>query len=119
MTQVSSVTTGGRPAHPGRSTPPPSVEAAFGPEAADLLAARIKAVADPTRLRLLATLLHMPDGVACVHDLAEALETAQPTVSHHLKTLSDAGFLDCAKRGPRSWYSVRPERTDVVRDLVG
>ncbi|MBB6172627.1 ArsR family transcriptional regulator [Nocardiopsis mwathae] len=113
------MTTGGTAAPTARPTPPPSIEAAFGPEAAERIAARIKAVADPTRLRLLATLLNAPDGTACVQDLAEALQTAQPTISHHLKTLSDAGFLGCAKRGPRSWYSIRPERADIVRDLVG
>ncbi|WP_046472085.1 ArsR/SmtB family transcription factor [Allosalinactinospora lopnorensis] len=98
--------------------PPPSTEAAFDEEAAALVAHLLKAIADPTRLRLLAMIRHASDGAACVQDLADALDIGQPTASHHLKILVDAGLLVRCKRGKHSWYSVQPERDELVRGLV-
>ena len=63
-------------------------------------AARIlKALADPNRLRLLSIVKAGAEGEACVCDLTEPLELGQPTVSHHLKVLVDAGLLEREKRG--------------------
>lgn len=77
---------------------------------AEDLARLLKAVADPTRLQLLALLRSAPDGEACVCDLTEPVGLSQPTVSHHLKTLVDAGILTKQKRGYWTWYAVVPER---------
>ena len=77
---------------------------------AESLAALLKAVADPARLQLLAQPRAAEAGEACVCDLTEPLGLAQPTVSHHLKVLADAGLLTREKRGTWVWYSVVPER---------
>lgn len=77
---------------------------------AESLAQLLKAVADPARLQLLALLNASPRGESCVCDLTEPLGLSQPTVSHHLKVLSEAGLLDKERRGTWIWYSVKKER---------
>jgi ArsR family transcriptional regulator, arsenate/arsenite/antimonite-responsive transcriptional repressor len=77
---------------------------------AEDLASLLKAVADPTRLQLLALIRSSEGGEACVCDLTAPLGLSQPTVSHHLKVLSDAGLLERERRGTWAWYSVVPER---------
>ena len=77
---------------------------------ADRLARALKVLADPARLRLLSLIQAQPDGEACVCHLTEPLGLAQPTVSHHLKVLTDAGLITRDKRGTWAWFSVVPER---------
>jgi ArsR family transcriptional regulator len=77
---------------------------------ADELARLLKAVADPTRLQLLSLLRSREGCAACVCDLTEPLGLSQPTVSHHLKVLVDAGILSRGKRGYWTWYSIIPSR---------
>ena len=77
---------------------------------AESLAVLIKAVADPARLQLLALLRAAETGEACVCDLTGPLGLSQPTVSHHLKVLTEAGLLTREKRGTWAWYAVVPER---------
>lgn len=77
---------------------------------AESLAVLLKAVADPTRLQLLALLRDAATGEACVCDLTEPVGLTQPTVSHHLKVLTDAGLISREKRGTWAWYRVEPER---------
>ena len=77
---------------------------------AEALAVLLKAVADPARLQLLALIRTADDGEACVCDLTESLGLTQPTVSHHLKVLTDAGLISRDKRATWAWYSVVPER---------
>lgn len=89
---------------------PLSVEEATG------LAGVLKAIADPARLRVL-SLLAAQDG-ACVCDLTEPLGLAQPTVSHHLKTLTDAGLLHREKRGVWAYYSLVPGALDDVARVL-
>lgn len=72
------------------------------------LAQRFKALADPNRLMLLSLVAAGEDSEACVCDLTEPVGLGQPTVSHHLKILVDAGFLTREKRGTWSYYSVVP-----------
>ena len=72
------------------------------------LARVLKALADPARLRLLSLIADSPTAAACACDLTEPLGLSQPTVSHHLKVLVDAGFLDRDKRGVWAWYSLVP-----------
>jgi ArsR family transcriptional regulator len=84
---------------------------------AESLAVLLKAVADPTRLQLLALLRAAETGEACVCDLTEPLGLAQPTVSHHLKTLTGAGLITREKRGTWAWYSVVPERLAEIASV--
>lgn len=87
--------------------PIPGTSALQAETAADL-AVRFKALGDPNRLMLLATIAGGESAEACVCDLTEPLNLGQPTVSHHLKILVDAGFLIKEKRGTWSYYSLIP-----------
>jgi ArsR family transcriptional regulator len=89
----------------------------LGAEEALSKAQLFKALADPSRLRLLSIVKAADGGEACVCDLTEPLELGQPTVSHHLKILVDAGLLHREKRGTWAYYSLVPgalERTAGV-----
>lgn len=79
------------------------------------LAELFKALADPARLRLLSIIASSTAGEACACDLVEPLGRAQPTVSHHLSLLVDAGLLTREKRGRWAWYRIVPERLAVIR----
>lgn len=89
----------------------------IAPEDAVGLAAVLKAIADPARLRLL-SLVAARDGQACVCDLTEPLGLSQPTVSHHLKTLVEAGLLSREKRGVWAYYSLVPGALDDVARVL-
>ena len=77
-------------------------------EDAVVLAAKFKALGDPTRVRLLSMVASTSSAEACVCDLTEPVGLSQPTVSHHLKVLVDAGLLTRTKRGIWSYYAVVP-----------
>lgn len=79
---------------------------------ADDIVVVLKALADPVRLRLMNLIAN--SGEACACDLPEALDRAQPTVSHHLKVLVEAGLLDREQRGKWAWFQVRPERLQAL-----
>uniref|UniRef100_UPI0038B2F302 ArsR/SmtB family transcription factor n=1 Tax=Microlunatus kandeliicorticis TaxID=1759536 RepID=UPI0038B2F302 len=79
---------------------------------AELLAARFKALADPTRVRLVSLVAAHDDGEACVCDLVEPVGLSQPTVSHHLKILVDAGILTREQRGRWAYYALRRDTLD-------
>jgi ArsR family transcriptional regulator len=79
-------------------------------EDAERLAALLKAIAEPTRLRLLSLVAAHEGGEACVCDLTDPVGLSQPTVSHHLKILVDAGLLIREKRGVWAYYRLVPER---------
>lgn len=83
-------------------------------EEAERSAALLKAVADPVRLRLLSVIRASADGEACVCDLTDVVGLAQPTVSHHLKVLVEAGLLQRERRGTWAWFRVVPARLDDV-----
>ena len=74
------------------------------------LAALLKVLADPARLRLLSLVAAAEGGEACACDLVDPVGRSQPTVSHHLSTLVDAGLLSREKRGRWAWYRLVPER---------
>lgn len=82
------------------------------------LAGVFKVLADPARLRLLSMVAAAESGEACACDLVEPVGRSQPTVSHHLSLLVDAGLLHREKRGRWAWYRVVPERLAVVRDAL-
>jgi ArsR family transcriptional regulator len=84
--------------------------------AATDLAAAFKVMADPIRLRLLSIVA--AQGETCACNLTAPLGKSQPTISHHLSVLTDAGLLRREKRGKWAWYSVAPERFAVLRDAL-
>lgn len=97
---------------------PLTAEVLSEPDAVDLADA-LKVLADPARLRLLSLIASGESGEACACDLVEPLGRSQPTVSHHLSMLVDAGFLTREKRGRWAWYRVVPERLEMLRAALG
>jgi ArsR family transcriptional regulator len=74
------------------------------------VAGLLKAVSDPARLQLLSIIRAADECCASVYDLTPALGLAQPTVSHHLKVLTEAGLLTRERRGQQAWFTLVPER---------
>ncbi|MGH9155617.1 MAG: metalloregulator ArsR/SmtB family transcription factor [Acidimicrobiales bacterium] len=87
-------------------------------ERATELARDFAVLADPVRLRLLSLLASAPAGEACVCELVEPVERSQPTVSHHLKILAEAGLIAGEKRGRWVWYRPVPERVGRLRRVL-
>ncbi len=85
---------------------------------AEQLALGFKAIADPGRLQLLNFIAARPSGEACVCHLMKPLDVKQPTVSHHLKVLYEAGLLDRERRGTWVYYRIVPERLTALRDAL-
>jgi ArsR family transcriptional regulator len=77
----------------------------------------LKAIADPARLRLLSLVLSHEGGEACVCDLLPHFDLSQPTISHHLKVLHDAGLVDREKRGTWVYYIARPAAMAALAGL--
>jgi len=96
----------------------PASRDAIGAEAAEALARSLKALADPARLRLVSMVAAHPDAEACVCDLTEPLGLSQPTVSHHLKVLVEAGLLTRDKRGTWAYYRLVPGALDSLAALL-
>lgn len=94
---------------------PAILEAPLGADGAERLAALMKVLADPARLRLLSLIAAHPGGEACQCELTEPLGLSQPTVSHHLKVLTNAGLLRREQRGVWAYFQVVPERLEEVR----
>ncbi len=88
-------------------------------ERAACLADLFKALSDPTRVRLLAHIAASPDGTACACHLPDALGVSQPTLSHHLKKLTDAGLVTREQRGRWAHYTAVAATLDVARDFLG
>jgi ArsR family transcriptional regulator, arsenate/arsenite/antimonite-responsive transcriptional repressor len=86
-------------------------------QAADL-AHVLKALADPARLRLVSMVAAHEGGEACVCDLTEPLGLTQPTVSHHLRVLVDAGIFTRDKRGVWAYYAVVPAALDALSSVL-
>lgn len=93
----------------------PVLRARLGEDDAHALASAFKAIADPGRLRLLSFIAGQPDAEACVCHLVEPLGLSQPTVSHHLKVLADAGVLERGRRGTWMFYRLVPARVEALR----
>jgi ArsR family transcriptional regulator len=81
------------------------------------LAARFHALADPTRVAIVSRLASMEE--CCVCDLNAALDKSQPTISHHLKVLRDAGLVESTRRGPWAYYRLVPAAVQELRDTLG
>ena len=87
----------------------PLAQAPLSAAQAEELAGRLKALADPTRLRLLSLMLASPGLEACTCDLTEPLGVSQPTITHHLKKLVAAGLVKVERRaGAFTYYRVVP-----------
>ena len=107
------------PAVPVQETEAPCCVPSHGQESllageAEALAARFKALADPNRLRILSIVSSSPEAETCVCDLSEPLNLGQPTVSHHLKIMVEAGLLTREKRGVWAYYSLVPGALDSL-----
>ena len=102
---------------PNSTTPccPPVLHGALSKGDAEELAATLKALADPVRLRLLSFIAAQPEGEACVCHVIDPVGLSQPTVSHHLKLLHQAGLLERDKRGAWVYYRVIPDRLEAIR----
>jgi ArsR family transcriptional regulator, arsenate/arsenite/antimonite-responsive transcriptional repressor len=106
--------------------PPPLAEACCTPllrqpitaGQADDLARLLKALADPTRLRLVSMVAAHQGGEACVCELTEPLGLTQPTISHHLKILVDAGIFTRDKRGVWAYYALIPAAMDALSAVL-
>jgi ArsR family transcriptional regulator len=85
---------------------------------AENLTRSLKALADPARLRLISMVAAHDGGEACVCDLTDPLGLSQPTVSHHLKVLVDAGYLTRTKRGTWAYFRLVPGALDSVASLL-
>jgi ArsR family transcriptional regulator, arsenate/arsenite/antimonite-responsive transcriptional repressor len=97
---------------------PPLSEAPLAANDAEDVAAALRVLADPARLRLLSLIQAQPGGEACVCNLIEPLGLSQPTVSHHLKVLTQAGLLDREQRGRWAYYRTVPEPLAALRSLL-
>jgi ArsR family transcriptional regulator, arsenate/arsenite/antimonite-responsive transcriptional repressor len=86
---------------------------------AEQVAPLLKALADPVRLRLMSLVASHEGGEACVCDLNDAFDLSQPTISHHLKVLHDAGLLDRDKRGVWVYYRARTDALASLGTLIG
>lgn len=96
----------------------PLSRAPLSVEDADRLARGLKAIADPTRLRLLSLVAAHEGAEACVCDLTAPVGLSQPTVSHHLKVLTDAGLLTRDKRGVWAYYAIVPQALDALAAVI-
>ncbi len=97
---------------------PPISDAALSADDAESLAAALKVLADPTRLRLISLIQAGQDGEACVCHLTEPVGLSQPTISHHLKVLVEAGLVEREQRGRWAYFRVLPEPLAALRALL-
>jgi len=86
--------------------------------AAPTLAKAFAALGDPVRLRLMSLLMTARAGEVCACDLVEPVGRSQPTVSHHLKVLRDAGMVTATRRGTNIWYAAAPDQVAALRAVL-
>ena len=96
----------------------PLVREPIGEAAAARLAQMFKALADPVRLRLVSLIGAHQGGEVCVCELTEAFELTQPTISHHLKVLREAGIIDSERRGTWVYYRLEPAALERMGALL-
>ncbi len=85
---------------------------------AEMLSRQFAALADPVRLRLLSLLATASSGGVCACELVGPAGKSQPTVSHHLKVLSEAGLVTSQRRGRNIWYTVVPAALEALREVL-
>jgi ArsR family transcriptional regulator, arsenate/arsenite/antimonite-responsive transcriptional repressor len=98
---------------------PPLLARPLDAAEASQLAAALKVLAEPARLRLLGLIQAQPGNEACVCHLTDPLGLSQPTVSHHLKVLLEAGLVERDKRGSWAYYRVLPGPLAALREVLG
>ena len=101
-----------------RACSPSVLQTRVGRDDAEELATVFKAVADPGRLRLLSFIAAQPQAEACVCHLVTPLGLSQPTVSHHLRVLTEAGLVARERRGTWMFYRLVPERVESLRQAL-
>ena len=109
----------GLPTDQGRCPPGALLSEPVSAAAAADIAIKLKALADPVRLQLFSAIASHAGGEACVCDISVDVEVSQPTVSHHLKVLRDAGLLTSQRRASWVYYAVVPESLASLRVLLG
>ncbi len=97
---------------------PPLLAGALDTTEAEELAAALRVIAEPARLRILSLIQAQPSGEACVCHLTEPLGLTQPTVSHHLKVLREAGLVEREQRGSWAFFRIVPGQLRVLRELL-
>lgn len=97
----------------------PLVREPLSGEAAAELAVRLKALADPARLRLMSLIASHEGAEACVCDVSRGLGLSQPTISHHLKVLRNAGLLTAQRRGSWVYYRVVSDALQQLSQVLG
>ena len=97
---------------------PQGLAAPLDGEAAERLARALRVLADPARLRLLSIIGADPNGEVCACQLTGPLGLSQPTVSHHLKVLTDAGLIGREQRGRWAYFWVLPEPLELLRGTL-
>jgi ArsR family transcriptional regulator len=97
---------------------PPLLAGALDTSEAEALARALRVIADPARLRLLSLIQAQPEGEACVCHLTAPLGLSQPTVSHHLKVLLEAGLVEREQRGSWAYFRVLPDQLGSLRELL-
>ena len=98
---------------------PPLSARPLSAQQAEQVAPLLKALADPVRLRLMSLVASHTGGEVCVCDLTEAFDLTQPTISHHMKVLHDAGLVEREKRGVWVYYRPRTESLAGLGTLIG
>src|ERR1039457_1186693 len=106
------------PAETAACCSPLSVQA-LSSQQAEQVAPLLKALADPVRLRLMSLVASHPGGEVCACDLGGEFDLSQPTISHHLKVLHDAGLLDREKRGVWVYYRAHTQALASLGTLIG
>jgi ArsR family transcriptional regulator len=104
----------------------PSVQACCAPLSAEVLSAtdaatlsrQFAALADPVRLQMVSLLATAEGGAVCACDLVEPVGKSQPTVSHHLRVLAEAGLVTSERRGRNVWYGVVPAALEALRTAL-
>jgi ArsR family transcriptional regulator len=99
-------------------TQPALIGDPIGEEAAAGLAQVFKALGDPVRLRLVSLIGARQGGEVCVCDLTSAFALTQPTISHHLKVLREAGLIDSERRGTWVYYRLVPAALERMAELL-
>src|SRR3954467_7071517 len=97
----------------------PVTRAPLSADAAERIVPLVKAIADPVRLRLLSFVASHAHREACVCDLNDAFDLSQPTISHHLKLLHEAGLLDREKRGVWVYYRLNARALSHLATMLG
>ena len=104
---------------PAGCDPTPTVGRMLTRTEATELAVMFKALADPVRLRVLSAIAARAGGEACVCDVSDGLDVTQPTISHHLKVLREAGLVTSERRASWVYYRVVPEALERLSIVLG